>query len=148
MLIGAVLFVPLALWVAGAFGAPPRPGREWAGWLGAVAFVLVAIMLVLRLRDASDQIVVDEAGLTWRSWSDEHIPWEAVLAIEERAIRRQVMFAVHLHDARAHPPSRLIGKIAAAQSGMGMGHFNLLASGTDRSADELRDALIRFRPGG
>lgn len=143
MLVGAVLFVPAGLWVAGLFGEPPRPGREWAGWLGAVAFFLLAVFAAARLRDGSDQLVVDETGFTWRQWSDEHIPWEAVRSIDEQSVGRQIMFAVHLHDPAAHPPARLIGRIASAQRGMGRGDFWIVASGTDRSADEVREALLR-----
>jgi hypothetical protein len=103
-------------------------------------------MWAMRLRETAEQIVVDEAGITCRQWSDEHIPWSAVCRIDEYAIRRQVMFAVHLDDAAAHPPTRLLGKVAAAQAGLGRGHFSLVVTGTDRSADELREALLAFYP--
>ncbi|HYJ81935.1 MAG TPA: STM3941 family protein [Allosphingosinicella sp.] len=139
--LGSVALALLSLWVAGAFGAPPRPGREWLGWTGAVLFALLAAMWAMRLRDSPDQIVIDRAGLTWRQWSDEHIPWSAVREIEERRMRGQTFFAVYLDDPRANPPTRLLGKLATAQSVMGQGHFTMIVHGTDRTAEELREAL-------
>lgn len=147
MLLGALLFIPAGLWVAGALGEPPRPGREWAGWLGGAAFTVAALFALARLGDRSDQIVIDGAGLTWRSWSDAHIPWAAIRSVEEQRMGRQIMFAVHLEDPAAYPPTRLLGRIAGAQSGMGRGNFWIVASGTDRSAEEVRDALDRFGHG-
>jgi hypothetical protein len=141
------VFVALSLWMAGAFGDPPKPGKEWVGWIGAPFFAVMGIMWALRLRGPADQIVIDESGLTWRQWSDEHIPWSAVLRIDEYGIRGQTMFAVHLVDPKAHPPTRLMGKVAAAQAGMGRGDFTMIATGTDRSADDLREALRLRGPG-
>src|SRR3712207_5857465 len=84
--LGSLIFVLASLWVAGAFGHPPRLGGEWIGWTGAVLFSLLAAMWAMRLRDSPDQIVIDEMGLTWRQWSDEHIPWAAIRDVEERSI--------------------------------------------------------------
>jgi hypothetical protein len=141
------LFVALSLWIAGVFGNPPEPDKAWAGWIGAPLFTLLAVMWASRLRGPADQIVIDGSGLTWRQWSDEHIPWSAVRRIDEYRIRSQTMFAVHLVDPKAHPPTRLMGKVAAAQAGMGRGDFTIIATGTDRSADDLREALRLHGPG-
>jgi len=130
-----------SLWLAGAFGAAPKPGKEWIGWIGAALFALLAAMWAMRLRDPPDQIVIDEVGLTWRQWSDEHIPWSAIREIEERRMRNQTFFAVYLDDPKAHPPTRLLGRIAATQAGFGQGHFTMIVHGTDRTPDELREAL-------
>ena len=145
--LGSLLLVLLSLWLAGAFGPPPKPGKEWIGWTGAALFALLGAMWAMRLREAPEQILIDRAGLTWRQWSDEHIPWSAIRGIEERRVRGQAFFAVYLEDSGAHPPSRLLGKIAAAQSGMGQGHFTLIVHGTDRTADELREALRLYGTG-
>jgi hypothetical protein len=140
----SLVFSLLSLWVAGAWGEAPRSGPTWIGWPGAILFAVFAIGWSLRLRERADQIVVDAQGLTWRAYSEEHIPWSAVEAIERRSIRRQIFFAVYLKDPGAHPPTRLLGKVAAAQGGMGMGHFAINATGTDRSAAELEEALETF----
>jgi hypothetical protein len=140
----ALLFFALSLWMAGLFGDPPNRDKAWIGWIGAPFFALAALMWGLRLREPADQIVIDDRGLTWRQWSGEHIPWSAIRGIDEYGIRRQTMFAVHLHDVAGHPPTRLMGKVAAAQAGIGRGHFSIIATGTDRRADELREALRRY----
>lgn len=143
---GSLLFVLLGLWMAGLFGEPPRPGREWIGWVAALFFAVVGVGWALRLRESAPQIVIDDAGISARQWSEEHIPWSAVRDIGERRVRNQTFFSVQLKDVDDHPPARLLGRISAAQAGMGMGHFALSATGTDRSADELRDALACFAP--
>jgi hypothetical protein len=107
----------------------------------------MGVLWASRLRGPADQILIDGRGLTWRQWSDEHIPWSAVRGIDEYGIRGQTMFAVHLVDPKAHPPTRLLGKIAAAQARMSRGDFTIIATGTDRSADELREALSLRAPG-
>jgi hypothetical protein len=138
----------LSLWFAGAFGSPPKPGSEWIGWIGAVFCAVMGAGWVLRLRERRDQIVIDESGLTYRLYSDEHIPWSAVTAIDARRIRRQVFFSIYLDDPTAHPPSRLLGKVASAQRGFGQGDFAIVATGTDRTADEVGEALFQFWRGG
>jgi hypothetical protein len=141
------VFVGLSLWVAGMFGEPPAPQKAWIGWIGAPFFTLMAVGWASRLRGNADQIVIDGSGLLSRHWSDDPIPWSAVERIDECRIRNQTFFAVHLADAKAHPPTRLMGKVAAAQAGLGRGHFSLITTGTDRSPDELRETLSFYRPG-
>ena len=145
MIAGALLFVVLSLWMAGLFGDPPNLEKAWIGWIGAPFFALAAVMWAKRLTESPEQIVIDASGITWRQWSDEHIPWPAIERIEEVGIRRQTMFGVYLRDVSAHPPTRFLGKVAAKQAGAGFGHFSIVASGTDRSTDSLREALHRFQ---
>jgi hypothetical protein len=147
LVLGSILFVAASLWIVGAFGAPPKPGKEWIGWVGAPLFALLGAGWAMRLRGPADQIVIDRDGLTCRSWSDEHIPWSSIRGIDEYSIQRQTLFGVHLADSKAHPPTRLLGKVAAAQSGFGRGDFTLLTNGTDKGPDDLREALGFYRPG-
>lgn len=140
------VFVALSLWVAGVFGDAPAPDKAWVGWVGAPLFTLLGIGWATRLRGPAEQIVIDRSGLTWRQWSGDHIPWSAVQRIDEYRIRNQTLFAVHLADPSAHPPTGLMGKLAAAQAGLGRGHFSMITTGTDRSADVLREALSLYAP--
>ena len=148
LLAGALLFVAGGLWMAGVFGEPPDRNRVWLGWACALFFGLCGLLGVARLRDTSDQIVIDGHGVTYRLWSDDHIPWAVIERISERRIQRQVMFSVYLADPADFPPTRLLARMGSAQRGMGLGDFALVATGTDKSADDLRDALDRFIPGG
>lgn len=146
MLVGALAFVAAGLWMIGLFGDPPSPRRTWVGWIAAPLFGLFAIYGAVRLFDGSDQIVIDERGFTFRLWSDEHIPWSAVRAIDEVRIHKQIMFGIHLHDSSGHPPTRLVGKMAGLNRGLGFADLSLTVAGTDRKPDELRDALRQFAP--
>ncbi len=116
LLLGSILLMLGSLWMAGAFGAPPSPDRVWMGWVGAPLFALLGAMWATRLRAPADQIVIDEEGLTCRSWSDEHIPWSAIERIDEFGIHRQT-FSESISPIRARirrpafsasspPPSR------------------------------------------
>lgn len=153
MLIGSLLFVAIGLWMVGAFGEPPRgggrrAGLNWVGWVAIPFFGAAAAAIIAKLRDPGEQLVVDERGLIWRAWSDDVIPWNEIERIDERRIARQTMFAVHLRDATRCPPTRWTGRISARQRGFGMGDLSLNLTGSDRSNDDLRAALARFRPGG
>ena len=152
MLVGSLLFVGIGLWMVGAFGEPPQgsgraAGKNWVGWIAIPFFGAIALAIVGRLRDGREQLVVDERGIVWRPWSADVIPWSEIERIVERHVARQVMFGVHLRDPSRCPPTRWTGRIAARQRGFGMGDMSLTLSGTDRSNDELRDALNRFFPG-
>jgi hypothetical protein len=152
ILLGSLLFVAIGLWMVGAFGEPPQgsgraAGTNWVGWIAIPFFGAVALAIIGRLRDAGEQLVVDESGIVWRAWSDDVVPWSEIEKIVERHVARQVMFAVHLRDPSRCPPTRWTGRIAARQRGFGMGDMSISVSGTDRSNDELRNALTRFFPG-
>jgi len=152
MLIGALLAVAIGLWMIGAFGEPPHSsGRRsrltWVGWIGVPFFGVVAAMIAAKLFDQRERLVIDDEGIFWRAWSDELIPWSEIEGIQEREVARQVMFAVYLRDPSRCPPTRWTGRIAAAQRGFDQGDLSITLSGTDRSNDELREALNRFYPG-
>jgi hypothetical protein len=151
MLIACLLFVAVSLWMIGAFGEAPRlSGRRanlnWVGWIGAPFFGIFAVVALAKLRDCRDRLVIDGRGILWRAWSDEVIPWTEIERIEERQIARQTMFSVYLHDPARCPPKGWTGRIAASQRGFGAGDMAITLSGTDKSDDELREALSRFCP--
>ena len=144
LLLLSVGFVALGFWMIGAFGEPPRSSRAWAGWIAIPVFGLFGALIAARLFDRRAQIVVDAEGLMFRQWSDEHIPWSAVSGIDERTMQGQRFFGIYLHDISAHPPTRLVGKLGRMNSALGFAQLSISATGTDRSADELRDALMQF----
>ncbi len=152
MILGAILFVLLGAWLAGWFGDPPTSRRwgpqaiHWAGWSSILVFGLAAIFGLTRLFQRRDLIVVDEHGLTWRNWSDEHIPWSAVARIQERDQMGQTMFCIHLHDPERHPPTTMLGRVSSLNSAIGFAAITITTAGTDRSPDELRAALVRYGP--
>jgi hypothetical protein len=144
MVAGSIGFVVLGFWIAGLFGPPPRPGREWLGWFAAVFFSLCAAVGVRRLFDSGDQIVVDRNGIFWRQWSEMTIPWSAIRSFERRSVRNQHFLSLHLKDASQFPRSGMGLWSSGLNKGLGFGDVAITAAGTDRSFDELLAAVERF----
>ena len=138
----------LFLWAAGGLGgAPLRPGREWLGWLCAVLFGGGSLVLIRRLFDRRDQIVIDRRGVLWRGWSDTVIPWSAIAGTEPRPVRLLPFLCLHLHDPAHYPSSRWFGRMMAGWSRRnGFGDVSITTQATDRSFGELLDAVDRFCP--
>jgi hypothetical protein len=146
MLLAAAAFVALGLWIAGLFGPPPKPGREWLGWLAAVFFGFAGIVGVRRLFDRSDQLVIDRNGIFWRHWSETTIPWSAIDSFSTHSIRRQHFLSLHLKSPAMFPRSGPGGFVGSLNRGLGFGDIALTVAGTDRSFDELVEAIDRYAP--
>ncbi|MGE0180538.1 MAG: STM3941 family protein, partial [Sphingomonas sp.] len=116
------------------------------GWATIIFFGLAALFGLRMFGKRRDVLIIDEHGLTWRNWSDEHIPWDAVAKIEERDQIGQKMFCVHLHHPERHPSTTMLGRVAGLNGAMGFAAITITATGTDRSTDELRDALALHAP--
>ncbi|HST36597.1 MAG TPA: STM3941 family protein [Allosphingosinicella sp.] len=143
---GALLFVVAGLWVAGLFGQPPRPGREWLGWLCVVFFGLCALVGLRRLAGQSEQIVIDEHGVLFRQWSRETIPWSAILAYAHRSVRAQEFICLELEDPARFPRSTAGGFLLGLNTLLGYGDVALNVGGTDRGFRELAEAFSRHAP--
>jgi hypothetical protein len=146
LILGSLGFVALGVWIAGLLGPPPRPGKEFAGWLSILFFGLCFVVGLFRLFERGDVIVVDRQGLFWRRWSDATIPWSAIRSIEPRSIRRNRFLCLWLHDHRQFPPGSWIGRAGAANRALGFGDIAITTAGTDRRFDELLAALERHAP--
>lgn len=140
ILLGCVGFILAGCWLAGLFGTSPSPNRAWAGWAAIVFFGLVAVVVLRRLLDGGDQIVVDRNGIFWRSWSDSPIPWGAIRSIRTAAIRNQPFLCIDLHEPSAHPPRRR-SPVHAMNRRMGFGDIAITVQGTDRRFAELEAAV-------
>jgi hypothetical protein len=147
MVLGAAAFVALGLWLAGLFGPPPKPGREWLGWLASVFFGFAGIVGARRLFDRSDQLVIDRNGIFWRHWSETTIPWSAIESFSRHSIRRQQFLSLHLKSPAMFPRSGAGGWVGNLNRGLGFGDIALTVAGTDRSFDELVEAIDRYAPG-
>lgn len=152
MILGAIAFVVLGAWLVGWFGEPPTSRRfgsqaiYWIGWLTIAFFGLTALLGGKMLLNIRDVLVIDEHGLKWRNWSDDHIPWNAVARVEERDQMGQTMFCIHLHDPERYPSTTLLGRVSGLNSAIGFAAITITTVGTDRSSDELRAALARYGP--
>ena len=146
-LLGCLAFVAAGLWMVGAFGPPPNPGKVWAGYASILVFGLVAIMGARRLIEGGDQIVVDHQGILWTQWSDRIIPWSAIRHIDRKSVKRQHFLCLELVDPARYPPTSLLGRFAGSNRLLGFGDIAINVGGTDRSFDELVDAVERFKRG-
>ncbi|HEV2817065.1 MAG TPA: STM3941 family protein [Allosphingosinicella sp.] len=146
LLLGAVAFVALGLWIGGLFGPSPKPGMEWLGWLAAFFFALAPFRLVPRLLDRSDQMIVDRNGIFWRQWSEATIPWSAIRFFSQRSIRGQHFVCLHLKDPAMFPRSGSGAWLAALNRRLDFGDVALTVIGTDRSHAELVAAIDRYAP--
>lgn len=146
MLLGSSAFVALGLWIAGFLGEPPQPDRVWLGYVAILFFGATAVVSVRRLFETDDQIVVDASGIYWSQWSDQKIPWSAIRMINRKLVKRQQFLCLELADAAQYPPTRLLGRLAGANRLVGFGDIAINIGGTNRSFDELVEAVERFRP--
>lgn len=135
-------FVAAGLWIAGVFGPPPRPGREWIGWVAILFFGAAGVAILRRAVDGGELIVVDRHGIFWRPQGDAPIPWTAIRALGTGTVRRQRFICLHLHDPDAWPPRRR-NPLGALNRGLGFGDIAISATGTDRSFADLQEAVDR-----
>ena len=141
----ALGFVVGGAWIAGLFGAAPRPGREWIGWGAMLFFGLCAVMLAWRSFDRGEQIIVDGSGLYWKQWSSDVIPWTEITEIREADIRRQRFLCIYLRDPERYPSKSMLSRmIRKSNAAMDFGDMPISPIGTDRSFDELKAAIFAY----
>ena len=139
---GALVLVVGAMWLAGVFGSPPEPGSEWVGWSCIAFFGLATLALIGRLFDRNDQIIIDSRGLYWRQWSEQTIPWTEVRNVREAQVRRSRFLCVDLVHPEWFPSSKVAGRLAGVNRKLGFGDLGISTSGTDKSFDELKQAVF------
>ena len=144
MLLGAFAFVLLGLWIAGLIGSPPKPGREWLGWVAALFFGFAAFKIGSRLSGPAVQIVVDGNGIFWRPAYDETIPWSAIRTIRPARVRHQRFLCLYLKNPAQFPRTGVGGALAHLNKQMAFGDVAISATGTDQSFEALLVAVERY----
>ncbi len=136
----ALGFVVLGVWIAMAGGAVERlSGGVIVLMFGGFA----AVMLAVLRRRGSVAIEVSPKGLWWRQWSDHPIAWADVQRAEVRRQHRQRYLCLWL-DTPARWRSPATAKGVALSKRMGFGDVALHALGTDRTFDDLVDAVATY----
>lgn len=144
LLLAGVGFVVLGAWVAGLLGDPPKPGKEWAGWLGILFFSACVPILAMRLFDNDDQVRIDQRGIHSKQWSADIIPWSEISDVNVWQLRRERLIVLHLRDATLFPSTTLLGKLAAANRAMTGGDISISLAGTDGRFDDAIAAIGHY----
>lgn len=150
LLLGALVFIALGLWLAGAFGPPPTSRRYspavtiTIGYVAIAFFGLIAIVLAKRLINGGEALRIDRIGISVAAWSDQTIPWSEITDITEWTMNRQRSIILHLRDPDRFPPSGALRFTAGANRAMTGGDVPISLNGTDRSYDDAVAAIARF----
>jgi hypothetical protein len=150
---GSLLFVAAGIWMLLSPDLPdyfriygvliPAP---WLAWTCIVLFGGFAIGWARQLWRTGPVMEIGPQGLLWHRWSEEIIPWDAFERAEAVTIQRQKMVSLWLHDPQAHRSTKLLGRLAGANKAMGFGDISLTAQGTDRSFDDMANAVAEHAP--
>jgi len=154
IVLGAVGFVVLGLWMVGALGEMPSSRRYSApvtmgvGWFSILFFGLCALIGVKRFFDNSPQLRIGPSGLVFSSWSEEVIPWSEIADVTTWSYRRQKAIILHLRDPARFPGRGLSAKLSGANRMLTGGDISISLTGTNRSYDDAMSAIARFRGAG
>ena len=151
LIVFSIAMAALCVWGTGALtppAPPPSPDRFWIAlsWFGAVVFAHCTLLLVYRLFDRRDQIVVDHRGIVWRRRSDEPIPWQAISKIEVRSAAFSSFLCLWLRHPEAFGSQRLAGWLGRLNRTMRYGDIPVTSTGLNRSFDELVQAVAQHWP--
>lgn len=142
----ALSFVVLGLWMLGLFDGHPKPPFPWAGWVAILFFGPCAAILVRRLFDRGEQIVIDGNGVYSKQWSSRTVPWAEIAAIEAAAVNRQRFLCLFLLHPDRYPPDTVLGQMMRANRALGFGDLALSATGTNRRFEDLVEAVAVHFP--
>jgi hypothetical protein len=146
MVLAALGFVVLGLWAGGIFGEPPKPGREWLGWISASFFALMGAIGLRRLLNPTEQIRITSDGFCYRQWSDDTIPWREIVTVSVWRFKGQKSILLSLRDPGKFPSTTFLGKMAAANHALTGGDIALTLTGTDKSFEDAMSAIEYFMP--
>lgn len=118
----------------------------WFAWAG-VGFLVLCIPPWLRQMFLAGPVIeVSSAGIRWRNWSEDLIPWSAIERLRITRIQRQSFVSVWLRDPDTYRSTTLAGRMARANKAMGFGDIAIGTMGTDRSFDEFASDVAFFAP--
>jgi hypothetical protein len=89
---------------------------------------------------------IDESGLLWRRWSETRIPWAAFDRWRVKTTLGIPFATLWLREPTAFPAASVQAVLRLANRWLGYGDITLNAAGTDRTFEELAEALRRHAP--
>lgn len=147
----AVGFVLLGLWLIGAFGPSPFARRYPApivmgiGWMNLILFGLAGIAWAKKLFDKRAQLQIGPSGIRWRPWSDQLIPWAEVRDVTTWEMQRQKLIVLHLRDPARFPGRGLNAVSASINRKLAGGDIFISLTGTDQAFDDAIAAVMLFK---
>ena len=114
------------------------------GWTCVLMGVAVLPILAKRMMLEGPAIRIDGQGIYWHRWSPKPIGWGNIAAIRPFSIYRNKMVGLMLRDPSLDRTRGLLGRMASLNAMTGFGHISLSAQGTNRSFDDMYDAVCRF----
>jgi len=93
------------------------PAMVWGfGWLAILVFGGFAIVGVRQLFRAGPVMEIDSRGILWRRWSDQVIPWSAIVRVEQQAFQSNKFLCLWLDAPERYPGRSTLGKLASWQA--------------------------------
>ncbi|MEO7688461.1 MAG: STM3941 family protein [Sphingomonas sp.] len=145
MVLGAAVFVAAGIFLLGIDGPEQTETRFW-GWASIIFFGLAGMACIPQLFRTEPVLEIDSNGILWRRWSEDRIPWSAIVRAEIKLVQRQKFLSLWLRDPERYRSTRLIGKLGRANKTMGFGDIALNLSGTDQGFDAMIEVISQCAP--
>jgi hypothetical protein len=145
-------FVATGAWMAGLFGEVPHSRRlgsttPYWGWITIGLFGFGTTVMLKRISYSGPFLRVDERGI-WKTGipSDHFVAWSEIEKIDCIRVNRNRFVGISLKD-RSKIASNWWRSILVGINERTTGfQGSYTTTGTDRSFDELVEAIERFRP--
>lgn len=146
LIAGALGFVAVCGWILSLSRGAVGEKAVIASYAGIAFFGLCALAGTRQLFRSEPVLEIDEAGILWRRWSDQVIPWSAIKGMSIWQFRRQRSLTIKLLDPEDYPGKGLMGLLAGPNRAISGGDISLNIAGTDRRFDEMLAAIDHFAP--
>ncbi|RYD95825.1 MAG: hypothetical protein EOP61_19030 [Sphingomonadales bacterium] len=126
-------------------------GSEDPGVIAAIGWILTlfagyaSIITARQMCQSGPVMEIDARGILWRRWSDQILPWHAIIRTEERSVRNQKFLCLWLDAPSRYPSRSTLGLLAGLNKGIGFGDIALTTQGTDQHFQQLVEAVNAHR---
>ncbi len=145
------LLCSLALVAASAWRAidPPLEGHlAWriAGTVGLLFFAYASLVTIRELGVTAPAVEIGLEGITWPRLKLS-LSWHDIVRVEELEVRRRKVLALRISETAARQHSKPLDRAIKTNRATGHGDLVVCVTNTNRSFDELVDAIRRCAPG-
>ncbi len=111
------------------------------GWIAVLSGAAIFPVIIKLMGHREPVMRIDADGIYWHRWSDKPIAWGNVASFKPTSVRAQKFVSIWLHHRSRDPGKGLLGKLAGANRAIGFGDVALSVQGTDKSFEELLEAV-------